>query len=60
MVCVYLLLLYILNEGLPASWKPGEMFWCSSLRNVITVLAQNIDKIYIVFNMMLSDIISLN
>lgn len=60
MVHVYPLLMYILNEGLPASWKPAEMFWCSSLRNVITTLAQNIDEIYIVFNMLLSHIISLN
>lgn len=58
MVCVYPLLVYTLSEGLWAPWKPGEMFWRSSRRNVITMLAQNIDKIYIVFNMMLSDIIS--
>lgn len=56
----YPLLVYILNEGLPESWKFRETFWFSSVRNVITILPQNIDKTYIVFNMMLSDIISLN
>lgn len=60
MVYVYALLVYILHEGLPESWRSRETFWFSSVRNIITVLAQNIDKIYIVFNTMLSNIISLN
>lgn len=60
MVYVYPLLIYILDEGLPESWKSRETFWFSSVRNVIMVLTQNVDKIYIVFIMMLSNIISFN
>lgn len=36
MVYVYPLLVYILNEDLPESWKSREMFWFSSVRDTCT------------------------